>query len=151
MPPLAWALGMSTTRFLLFDGLGALFYGTFYVLAGYLFHNQLGQAMDVLNQLGFSALLLVMALVTGYIAFKYARRRKPVGTDSRQENTENQEAGTVAEDARGITSDANHGAAGFLAESLNTLEFENVALAVKSSPAQHVIANTGTPLVSNSL
>jgi len=151
MPPLAGALGMSTTRFLLFDGLGALFYGTFYVLAGYLFHNQLGQAMAVLNQLGFSALLLVMALVTGYIAFKYARRRKPVGTESRQENTETQEAVTVAEEARGITSDANHGAASFLAESLNTLEFENVALAVTSSPAQHVIASTATPLSSNSL
>src|SRR6266478_3095056 len=89
MPPLAGALGMSTIRFLLFDGLGALFYGTFYVVAGYLFHNQLGQAMAVLNQLGFSALLLAMALVTGYIAFKYARRRKRVGTKSRQENTEN--------------------------------------------------------------
>src|SRR6266404_460904 len=92
MPPLAGALGMSTIRFLLFDGLGALFYGTFYVLAGYLFHNQLGQAMAVLNQLGFSALLLGMALVTGYIAFKYARRRIPAGT-------ENQKAGEVPEGA----------------------------------------------------
>src|SRR5712671_3088801 len=63
MPPLAGALGMSTSRFLVFDGLGALFYGTFYVLAGYLFHNQLGQAMALLNKLGFSALLLAPALV----------------------------------------------------------------------------------------
>src|SRR6266853_565624 len=31
MPPLAGALGMTTTRFLLFDGLGALFYGSFYI------------------------------------------------------------------------------------------------------------------------
>src|SRR5882724_37054 len=69
MPPLAGALGMSTTRFLLFDGLGALFYGTFYVLAGYLFHNKLNQAMAMLSQLGFSSLLLALALVTGYIAF----------------------------------------------------------------------------------
>jgi uncharacterized membrane protein YfcA len=115
-----------------------------YVLAGYFFHNQLGQAMALLNQLGFSALLLAMALVAGYIAFKYARRRKRVGTKSRQENTENQKAGTVAEDARGITGGANHSAAGFLAESLNTLELQNVALAVTGSPAQHV-TNTGTP------
>src|SRR5882672_8250970 len=39
MPPLAGALGMRMSRFLLFDGLRSLFYGTFYVLAGFLFHN----------------------------------------------------------------------------------------------------------------
>ncbi len=151
MPPLAGALGMRVSRFLLFDGLGSLFYGTFYILAGFLFHNQLGQAIAVLNKLGFSALLLTLALVIGYIAFKYARRRKHVSKKSRQENTENLNAGVVAEDLRGITGGANHGAADFLAESLNTLEFQNLALAVPSSPAQHVIASTATPLVSNSL
>src|SRR5467141_3791045 len=70
---------MSTSRFLFFDGLGSLFYGTFYVLAGFLFHNQVWKAMAVLNQLGFSALLLALVLVTGYIAFKYARRRTCAG------------------------------------------------------------------------
>src|SRR6266436_10392149 len=70
MPPLAGALGMSTGRFLLFDGLGSLFYGSFYLVAGFLLHNQLRQAMAVLNELGFSALLLAVALVSGYIAFK---------------------------------------------------------------------------------
>src|SRR6266571_1657829 len=83
MPPLAGALGMRMSRFLLFDGLGSLFYGTFYVRAGFLFHNQLGQAIAVLNKLGFSALLLALALVTGYIAFKYARRRKHLSKKSR--------------------------------------------------------------------
>src|SRR6266481_6818594 len=53
MPPLAGALGMPTSRFLLFDGLGSLFYGSFYVLAGFLFHNQLEQAMDMLSRVGF--------------------------------------------------------------------------------------------------
>jgi len=151
MPPLAGALGMSTSRFVFFDGLGSLFYASFYVLAGFFFHNQLWEAMAVLNQLGFSALLLALALVTGYIAFKYARRRKPVSTEIRQENTENREAGVVAEDPRVITRGANLGAASFLAEGLDTLEFQNVALAVTSSPAPHVIASTATALVSNSL
>src|SRR5712671_2364341 len=86
MPPLAGALGMRMSRFLLLDGLGSLFYGTFYVLAGFLFHNQLGQAIAMLNKLGFSALLLAPALVIGYISFKYARRRKHVSNKSRQEN-----------------------------------------------------------------
>jgi len=150
MPPLAGALGMSTSRFLFFDGLGSLFYGTFYVLAGFFFHNQVWKAMAVLNQLGFSALLLALVLVTGYIAFKYARRRISVRSESRQENTENRKAGVVAEDPRVITSRANHGAASFLAESLNTLEFQNVALAVTSSPASHVTASAAAPQVFNS-
>lgn len=76
MPPLAGALGVSAVRFLFFDGLGSLFYGTFYIVAGLLFHRQLQQAMAVLDQLGFSALLLVLVLVLAYGAFKYVRRRR---------------------------------------------------------------------------
>src|SRR2546425_1088287 len=60
MPPLAGALGMATGRFLLFDGLGSLFYGSFYIVAGFLFHNQLQDIVATLNQLGFSALLLAL-------------------------------------------------------------------------------------------
>jgi membrane protein DedA with SNARE-associated domain len=85
MPPLAGAIGVSTTRFLLLDGLGSLFYGAFYVMAGFVFHNQLQKAVVVLNQLGFSALLSALVFVTAYIAFKYIRRRRrPIlGTDSK--------------------------------------------------------------------
>ena len=89
MPPLAGALGVRMSRFLLFDGLGSLFYGTFYVLAGFLFHNQLRQAMALLNQLGFSVLLSAVALVSGYIAFKYARRRKALTREARRKDREN--------------------------------------------------------------
>ena len=150
MPPLAGALGMPTSRFLLFDGLGSLFHGGFYVLAGFLFRNQLEQAMSMMSQLGFSALLLGLALVIGYIAFKYARRFTSLRRESRPENTKKQKAGVVAEELRGATGSANHGAAGFLAESLNTLELQDVALAVTSSPAQDVVASNVAPLVSNS-
>lgn len=76
MPPLAGALGMKTSRFLLFDALGSLFYGTFYITAGFLFRNQLGQAMALLNRLGFSALLFGVVLIAAYIAFKFTQRRK---------------------------------------------------------------------------
>src|SRR5258708_31528586 len=149
MPPLAGALGMPTSRFLLFDGLGSLFYGSFYVLAGFLFHNQLDQAMSMLSQLGFSAALLALALVTGYIAFKYARRLTSVSRVSRSDDTEDHKAAVVAEELRGVTGGGNHGATGFLAESLNTLELQDVALAVTSSPAHHVLASNVAPIVSN--
>jgi membrane protein DedA with SNARE-associated domain len=78
MPPLAGASGVSTGRFLLLDGLGSLFYGGFYIAAGFLFHNQLQGMVAMLNRLGFSALLLALVLIPGYIVFKYVRRRLPL-------------------------------------------------------------------------
>jgi membrane protein DedA with SNARE-associated domain len=151
MPPLAGALGMSTRRFLLFDGLGSLFYAAFYILAGFLFHNQLGQAVAVLNELGLSALLLVLALVIGYIAFKYARGRKTVSTQSRQENTDSPKAGVVDQDPAVTISGGILGAASFLPENLSTPEFQKIALAVTSSPAQQVATTAAAPLISNPL
>jgi membrane protein DedA with SNARE-associated domain len=74
MPTLAGALGVTPTSFLLFDALGAVLYGAFYIMAGFLLHNQLQQALALLKQFGFSALLLTVVLVLSYIAFKYARR-----------------------------------------------------------------------------
>lgn len=76
MPPLAGALGMKRSRFFLFDGLGSLFYGAFYIVAGFLFHNQLLQVMAALKQVGLSALVSVLVVVVAYIAFKYTRRLK---------------------------------------------------------------------------
>ena len=76
MPPLAGALGVGTTRFLLFDGLGSLIYASFYVVTGFLFHNQLQQVMASLNRLGLSVFLLVLALISIYVGFRYFRRRK---------------------------------------------------------------------------
>jgi membrane protein DedA with SNARE-associated domain len=76
MPPLAGALGVSTGQFLLFDGLGSLLYGAFYILLGCLFSNQLRQVLNVLGGLGLGALLVVLALFGSYIAFKYFQRWK---------------------------------------------------------------------------
>lgn len=75
MPPLAGAMGMSTTRFLLFDSVGSLFYGTFYIAVGFIFHSQLQQVMGVLAQLGLGALLLMLFLAAAYVVLKYVRRR----------------------------------------------------------------------------
>jgi membrane protein DedA with SNARE-associated domain len=90
MPPLAGALGMSTTRFLLFDSFGSLVYAAFYILAGFVFHNQLQQSLAILNRLGFSVFLLALVLVAGYIAFKYMRRRKLPSQGGRQQVSKKQ-------------------------------------------------------------
>ena len=94
MPPLAGAIGIPAGRFLLFDGLGSLVYGSFYITIGFLFHNQLGQAMAVLNRIGLSALVLVIAIVTAYIAFRYVRRRKAARNALRESDSFNHKAAT---------------------------------------------------------
>jgi membrane protein DedA with SNARE-associated domain len=78
MPPLAGALGVSTSRFLLFDGFGSLLYGTSYIAIGFLFHNQVHEALGVLDNLGLGAMLVALVFVTGYIALKWVRRLRPV-------------------------------------------------------------------------
>jgi membrane protein DedA with SNARE-associated domain len=87
MPPLAGALGMRAGRFFLFDGLGSLLYGAFYVFAGFVFHNQLLQLVGALKQLGLSALVSLLVVVTAYIAFKYARRYRASTRASSQNTT----------------------------------------------------------------
>jgi membrane protein DedA with SNARE-associated domain len=74
VPPLAGALGVSTTRFLLFDSLGSFLYAALYIVAGVLFHNRLQQTMALLKHFWFIALLLALVLVLAYVALKYVRR-----------------------------------------------------------------------------
>jgi membrane protein DedA with SNARE-associated domain len=78
MPPLAGALGVSTGRFLFFDGLGSLLYGTAYIALGYLFHNQIEKMLGLLHDLGLGVTLMVLVLGVGYLALKYVRRVRPV-------------------------------------------------------------------------
>jgi len=151
MPPLAGALGMATGRFLLFDGLGSLFYGSFYIVAGFLFHNQLRQAMAVLNELGFSALLLAVVLVGGYAAFKYVPRLKALARVARQKNPENAKTVVAFGVPSVIAGSTCHDAATPAAESLSALELQNVALRAASSPSQPLGARAAAPLVLHSL
>ena len=76
MPSLAGALGMSTRRFLLFDGLAALFYAGCYVTAGFLFHNQVQQVMVWFDRVCHGVIGLGVVLVVGYVGYKYALRRR---------------------------------------------------------------------------
>jgi membrane protein DedA with SNARE-associated domain len=140
MPPLAGALGMSTSRFLLYDGLGSLIYGTFYIAAGFLFRDQLRQAMGVLSHLGFSALLLVLVVVTGYVAFKYARRlmsrKNSVGRGDEAEAASTAEAEATVDEPSAIMGGADLSPASFPRQSLNSIDIPNVALAAITSASQ---------------
>jgi len=75
-PSLAGALGMSLRRFLICDGLAALFYGGCYITVGYVFHNQVQEAMVWLDRVGHGVIGVALALVIGYVAGKYILRRR---------------------------------------------------------------------------
>lgn len=76
MPTLAGALGMNTRRFLLFDGLASLVYGSCYITAGFLFHNQIQQVMVWFDRVGHGVIGLGVVLLIGYVTYKYALRRR---------------------------------------------------------------------------
>jgi membrane protein DedA with SNARE-associated domain/rhodanese-related sulfurtransferase len=75
-PPMAGMSGISIGRFLLVDGLGSLLYGGCFILIGYFFSTQIEEIVDALAGVGGSALMLLIAIVVGYIAFKYWQRRR---------------------------------------------------------------------------
>src|SRR5437899_2402328 len=113
--------------------------------------SKIRQAMALLNQLGFSVLLSAVALVSGYIAFKYARRRKALTREARRKDRENVKTRETFEVPSIATAGVYQGAERLPVESLSALEFQNVALAVTSSPSQQVGAPTAAPLVLHSL
>jgi membrane protein DedA with SNARE-associated domain/rhodanese-related sulfurtransferase len=75
-PPLAGYSGVSTSRFVLFDGLGSLLYGGCFILLGVLFSRQLEQIINALAGLGHGALGVVAGLVALYLGFKYFQRQR---------------------------------------------------------------------------
>ena len=76
VPPLAGNAGVSTPRFVFFDGLGSLLYGGSFILVGVLFSRQLEQVINALSGLGRGALGVVAGLVALYIGIKYFQRRR---------------------------------------------------------------------------
>jgi membrane protein DedA with SNARE-associated domain/rhodanese-related sulfurtransferase len=76
VPPLAGNAGVSTSRFVIFDGLGSLLYGGCFILVGVLFSHQLEQVISALSGLGHGALGVVAGLVALYIGFKYFQRHR---------------------------------------------------------------------------
>ena len=93
MPSLAGALGMSTRRFLLFDGLAALFYGSSYISAGFLFHNQIQPVMVWFDRVGHGVIGLGSVLLVGYVAYKYMLWRRTRSAKSQSSNMPDNKTG----------------------------------------------------------
>lgn len=75
-PPLAGIFGVSPPRFLLYDGLGALFWAESFVGLGYLFSHQLERVAAYAARLGSALVLLLAGAAAAYVLFRYAQRRR---------------------------------------------------------------------------
>jgi membrane protein DedA with SNARE-associated domain len=133
MPALAGAAGMTIGRFLLFDGLGSLFYGTSYVTAGFLFHNQVQKVMVWLDRLGHGLVGLVLVLAIGYVAYKFILRRRAMITRGRQSNPPEQNTGLA---------DNGADAANLATDGPQLLEVAPAALASASSTPPMPVSTT---------
>jgi len=75
-PPLSGMLGMRISRFLLFDGLGAIAYVGSFVALGYVFSEQLEAMAQIALGLGVGLLVLLLASLVFYVAWKYVQRQR---------------------------------------------------------------------------
>jgi len=75
-PPLAGMLGMRISRFLLYDGIGALAYIGAFVGLGYIFSHQLEDVARIALHLGIGLLVLLAVGLLLYIAWKYVQRQR---------------------------------------------------------------------------
>ena len=75
-PPLAGIFHMPWLRFLLFDGLGALFWVGIFVSVGYLFSHEIEHLAADTGGMGPWIGLVVPGCLAAYIAWKYIQRRR---------------------------------------------------------------------------
>lgn len=75
-PPLAGMFGMRLSRFLIFDGAGALLYNGLFVGLGYVFSQQLENVVQIALRLGAGLVLLMAGGLFLYIAWKYVQRQR---------------------------------------------------------------------------
>ncbi len=75
-PPLAGVFGMRFGRFLLFDALGALLWLGVLGGLGYAFGHQLEVLVAKVQALGVRLGVAILALVVGYVLYKYVQRRR---------------------------------------------------------------------------
>jgi len=75
-PPLAGMFGMRITRFLLFDGAGAIAYVGAFVALGYAFSHQLERMAEIALGLGSWLLVLLVASLILYLGWKYLQRHR---------------------------------------------------------------------------
>ncbi len=75
-PPLAGALGMKWSKFLILTAAGAALYGLVVVGAGMLLRDQIESTLRALGSLGWQALVAVAAVLALYIAWRWWWRRR---------------------------------------------------------------------------
>lgn len=75
MTPLAGRFRLATSRFLLFDGLGALLWATTYVALGWLFRAQLEHLAEFFLRMGTGFGIVLVLSLAAYIAYRYRHRR----------------------------------------------------------------------------
>lgn len=74
--PLAGAMRMRTTQFVLFDTLGTAVWAALFVGVGVVFHRQVELILATISELGAAALWVLALLLGGYIAFRFAERQR---------------------------------------------------------------------------
>ena len=75
-PPLAGMFGMRFSRFLIFDGAGALIYNGLFVALGYVFSHQLERVAQIALSFGVGLLVLMAGGLVLYIAWKHFQRQR---------------------------------------------------------------------------
>ncbi len=74
--PLAGASGVSMARFLAFDSSGSLIWVGAYVMAGYIFSDQLEIVLAYALQLGSWLIFILIGSLAAWIAWKFIQRRR---------------------------------------------------------------------------
>ncbi|MGH9440654.1 MAG: VTT domain-containing protein [Thermoanaerobaculia bacterium] len=75
-PPLAGAVGAALGSFLLYDGGGSLLWAGSGILAGHVFHRQIDRVAEVLEGMGFWALVAAASALALFVAWKWWQRRR---------------------------------------------------------------------------
>jgi len=72
--PMAGALGMSTRSFMIFNLAGTVLWAGSGIVLGIVFHEQIQQVLHRLEEMGWLAMVILAALLGGYVAFRLWRR-----------------------------------------------------------------------------
>jgi membrane protein DedA with SNARE-associated domain len=75
-PPLAGAMRARPAAFLLYDAIAGLLWSSLGIVAGLVFADEVDRALALLTDLGARAALVLVALLAGFVAWKWWHRRR---------------------------------------------------------------------------